>query len=774
MKNSIIFGLALLLNILVTFSANASLVNIPDANFRAYLQATYPGCFTGQLMETSCSEVVNATTINVANKGIANLSGIEYFVNLNMLVCNNNILSTLPALPPSITYLECSYNQITSLPVLPTGLINFYCYNNQLTSLPSLPSSLNSFACRYNQLTSLPPLPSSLFNIDCSNNQLTSLPSLNLPILYQVICSNNQLTTLPALSNSITYLYSNFNNINVLPALPTSLVYFECHHNQLTSFPVLPSKLSYLFCNDNLFNSLPSLPASLTYLACFNNQLTSLPVLPSLQVLNCYSNQLPSLPGLPASLTYLACNNNLLTSLPSLPAALAELDCQNNQLNILPFLPNTLCTLYCTGNNFTCLPNIPTCSTFYSSCGRNVKPVASAITGPVSLCENAMGVTYSVSAVAGSTFTWTVPAGATIVSGSGTASINVNFGTTSGSVSVIQTLSSGCSSDPSVIQVILNPKPPVTLTSSSTTICYGTTVALTAAGANTYVWTASAGLVVNAANPSLATAKPLVTKSYTVTGTNTYGCSKSASVSITVNALPVISITPPSATICKGSSVSLTASGADTYVWTGSPFTGSGSTIIANPIVNRTYTVTGTNPEGCTAKKSVVVTVSTVAVPVITPDCNSLTVSSVAGLTYQWNLNGTPVAGATSNTYNPAVCGSYSLTANNSFGCFASAAPYYVVGTSSSSALRAGVSNTVDNNGTGFSVYPNPNNGSFAMIAEAKVRVIDIQGKVVYEKNVTDLNELKNIDSEVTASGTYIVQLMIGETLISKKMLVVQ
>ncbi|MGN6647499.1 MAG: glycoside hydrolase family 9 protein [Cytophaga sp.] len=66
-------------------------------------------------------------------------------------------------------------------------------------------------------------------------------------------------------------------------------------------------------------------------------------------------------------------------------------------------------------------------------------PITSAITGPTTVTANQQNVTYSVSNNNGSTYTWTVPAGATIISGQGTNTIIVSFGSTGGTVSVQET-----------------------------------------------------------------------------------------------------------------------------------------------------------------------------------------------------------------------------------------------------------------------------------------------------------------------------------------------
>ncbi|MGN6644989.1 MAG: glycosyl hydrolase family 8 [Cytophaga sp.] len=63
----------------------------------------------------------------------------------------------------------------------------------------------------------------------------------------------------------------------------------------------------------------------------------------------------------------------------------------------------------------------------------------SSVTGPGSVNANQTTVIYSVSSQDGMTYNWTVPAGATIVSGQGTNAIVVNFGSTGGTVSVLET-----------------------------------------------------------------------------------------------------------------------------------------------------------------------------------------------------------------------------------------------------------------------------------------------------------------------------------------------
>jgi PKD repeat protein len=95
----------------------------------------------------------------------------------------------------------------------------------------------------------------------------------------------------------------------------------------------------------------------------------------------------------------------------------------------------------------------------------------------------------------------------------------------------------------------------------------------------------------------------------------TYGtstCLKRDTLLMTVNTLPIISVTP-STPICIGNSITLSASGANNYSW--NPGTGlnttSGSTVTAAPTTTQTYTVIGTNSiTNCSASVSTTITVN--------------------------------------------------------------------------------------------------------------------------------------------------------------------
>jgi gliding motility-associated-like protein len=233
-------------------------VTIPDANFSAYLNLIVPSAIIGNQLDTS-NVLVTTTTkfINVSNKHIANLSGVQYFKSLTVLYCNNNQISTFPQLPISLINLNCGFNWLTNISALPCSLKIFTCDSNQLTSLPILPPSLRRLSCSGNQIANLPILPSKLNYLACSNNQLSNMPVLS-DSLQSLYCVLNQLTNLPALPSPLKFLYCDNNKLNSLPTLPDSLYTFSCPNNNITCLPVLPNLIQNINLTGNPFNCLPN------------------------------------------------------------------------------------------------------------------------------------------------------------------------------------------------------------------------------------------------------------------------------------------------------------------------------------------------------------------------------------------------------------------------------------------------------------------------------------------------------------------------------------
>ena len=206
----------------------------------------------------------------------------------------------------------------------------------------------------------------------------------------------------------------------------------------------------------------------------------------------------------------------------------------------------------------------------------------------------------------------------------------------------------------------------LTLTATHDTVCPLSQVSLHAHGAASYAWSA------NSSTDSLLVVAPAGNTIYSVTGT-TNGCSVSDSISIRVYSVnPVSATVSPADTVCAGTSITLSGTGAVTYGWTGDILNGQPFV----PDATNTYNVVGTDTNGCNAAGSITVYVDTI--PVVTAVANprdticqgfGVTLNGNGASTYAWSnsaVNGQPVT--------PQHTTTYTLTGTASTGCSASAA----------------------------------------------------------------------------------------------------
>ncbi|MGZ4116590.1 MAG: lamin tail domain-containing protein, partial [Bacteroidia bacterium] len=172
---------------------------------------------------------------------------------------------------------------------------------------------------------------------------------------------------------------------------------------------------------------------------------------------------------------------------------------------------------------------------------------------------------------------------------------------------------------------------------------------------------------------------------YTSSATPTYllttftGCDSIVTLHLTIHSAPSASLTVSGATtFCSGNSVTFTAPAGNTYQWqlNGSPISGATSSSY-NANASGNYTAVVTNTSGCSTTSSIEsVTVNPLPTASITAGgpttfCSgsSVTFSVPAGNTYQWQHNGFPVTGATSNTYNANASGNYFVVVTSPAGC---------------------------------------------------------------------------------------------------------
>lgn len=200
MKPILIIASVLITAITTQAQKKTDIVNIPDENFKQYLLENKQINSNGD-KEITYEEAKNyEAIIDVSDKNIEDLEGIEAFVNIAALDCRTNQLTSLDVSKNiQLEFLNCSENQLTSLNVSKNiALKSLVCETNQLTSLDvGKNMQLESLSCSENQITSLDVSKNTaLKDLECGDNQLTSLDvSKNISLEY-LRCENNQLMSL--------------------------------------------------------------------------------------------------------------------------------------------------------------------------------------------------------------------------------------------------------------------------------------------------------------------------------------------------------------------------------------------------------------------------------------------------------------------------------------------------------------------------------------------------------------------------------------------------
>jgi len=229
-------------------------------------------------------------------------------------------------------------------------------------------------------------------------------------------------------------------------------------------------------------------------------------------------------------------------------------------------------------------------------------PIANA-GNDISVCSGISGLIGTTS-TAGFSYSWSPSTGLSSASASN-PTVTLTNGTASPVVSTYTitttTIANGCTASDQV-QVTVNPIPTVNA-GPDQTVCDGTSVTLTGAGALTYSWTppVSDGIAFT----------PASTATYTVTGTTVEGCTNTDQVTITVTPFPIINAGSDQ-TVCDGTAVTLIGSGGSSYSWTGGITDG----VSFIPLTTATYTVTGT-AGNCTGTDQILVTVNPNPAPII-------------------------------------------------------------------------------------------------------------------------------------------------------------
>jgi len=272
-----------------TAPSPGQVVSFPDPNLQIAIREAI-GKPTGDIHQ---SDLVGLTTLSAENRGIIDLTGLEYCSSLAYLALDYNQISNISPLSglTSLTYLYLNSNQISNISPLSglTSLLSLYLDSNQISNISPLSglTSLIHLSLGYNQISNISPLSSltSLTYLYLNSNQISNISPLSgLTSLYDLDLYSNQISNISPLAGltNLTWLglYSNqISNISPLSGL-TSLYYLSLYSNQISNISPLAglTNLTWLGLYSNQISNISPLSGltSLIYLGLYSNQISDI------------------------------------------------------------------------------------------------------------------------------------------------------------------------------------------------------------------------------------------------------------------------------------------------------------------------------------------------------------------------------------------------------------------------------------------------------------------------------------------------------------------
>lgn len=313
------------------------------------------------------------------------------------------------------------------------------------------------------------------------------------------------------------------------------------------------------------------------------------------------------------------------------------------------------------------------------------------------------------------------------------------------------------------------------LSAPTTAFCAGDTITYTSiptANASTFTWTATGDLTIlsGQGTDAIMVTSTGTSGTLSVMASNVCGDGPvSTPVTITVNPLPAVTANATETALCAGETTTLTGSGATSYSWDNGATDG----VAFAPAATTTYTVTGTDANGCSAMASVMVTVNALPNVALTATQTG-TVCGGQDIT----LTGTPAGGTysvisgsssalTGNTFNAPAQGNWTIAYDytDGNGCSSADTLDFVVD------CMLGLE-MIGANGT-MNVYPNPTSGKFTVSAKSNINgtieVFNDLGQLVYTQNVKGVNK-KQVEIKDLAPGVYNIKITSDNQVFSGKL----
>ncbi len=237
----------------------------------------------------------------------------------------------------------------------------------------------------------------------------------------------------------------------------------------------------------------------------------------------------------------------------------------------------------------------------------SVLPAPTISVTPASIC---VGQSVTLQASGANTYTW-----------SGGATVSPIISTTYTVVGGVN----GCFAN-QFITVTVNPLPNIAVTNTTFTMCSASSKTLIATGANSYTWLPSIS------NSSQLIISPSNTETYTLSGTSSLGCENKIQLTVTVTPTPTLQSIP--FYFSCGGSTTLSASGANAYIWMPGNYTG--SIVVVNPTITSIYTLTGANAN-CIS--SALITVSLAMAPSLSITASALKICAGTCLNFSNSSN---------------------------------------------------------------------------------------------------------------------------------------